>query len=68
MSQKKTKADPNDVMPTDEVAAMLGIVPKTVLKYMRGGRLSGRQYAKGGPYYFERADVERFKEQCRVVR
>lgn len=67
--RRKKKADiAPGMLTTAKAAAELGIAPKTLLKYIKAGRLAASQYTEDGPYYIAPEALEKFRAQCRVVR
>lgn len=45
---------------TKEAAKRLGVTPYTLADRVRRGELQARQDAKGGPYHFDAAELERY--------
>ena len=51
---------PSAMMPTDELAAELGVVPKTVLRMTKRGAIPSPAMAATKPFRWKRADIEQW--------
>ena len=53
------------LLSTAEVAAVLGVHPVSVARYVRAGTLPARRIGQAGPLRFQAADVERLLQPAR---
>jgi excisionase family DNA binding protein len=58
--------NPNELLTSEEVAALLRIDVRTVRKYHAEGRLKAEKYS-ARVFRYRRSDVEAFREKCREM-